>query len=87
MSTPDIINGAMEFAGSLATWANVYTIWKARGYAGISVAVMALFAARSVWRGYFYLHLGQPMSVIGDCSNAFAYCLFVLLMLCYGKKS
>jgi hypothetical protein len=86
VTTPDAINGAVEFAGSLAAWANVITLWRARGYAGISVGVMGFFAARSVWRGYFYLHLGQPLSVIGDCSNAFAYCLFVVLMIYFGKK-
>ena len=86
MTTPDAINGAVEFAGSLAAWANVVTLYRDRGYAGISVGVMGFFAARSLWRGWFYLHLGQPMSVIGGCSSAFAYCLFVGLMLYFGKK-
>jgi hypothetical protein len=86
MTTPDIINGAVEFAGSLAAWANVRTLWKDKGYAGISVAVMGFFAARSLWRGYFYLHLGQTGSMVGGASNAFAYCLFVILMIHFGKK-
>ena len=86
MTTPDLINGAVEFAGSLAAWANVVTLYRDRGYAGISVGVMGFFAARSLWRGWFYLHLGQPMSVIGGCSNAFAYCLFVILMIHFGKR-
>lgn len=86
MTTPDIINGIVEFAGSLAAWANVVTLWRARGYAGISVGVMGFFAARSLWRGWFYLRLHQPVSMLGGCSNAFAYVLFVGLMLYFGKK-
>lgn len=86
MTTPDAINGAVEFAGSLAAWANVRAIWKDRGYAGISVMVMAFFAGRSLWRGYFYLHLHQPMSMLGGLSNAGAYCVFVGLMLYFGKR-
>ena len=86
MSPVDAINGAMEFAGSLAAWANVWTLWRDRGYAGISVLVMVVFAARSLWRGYFYLHLHQPMSVLGGMSSAFAYCLFVILMIYFEKK-
>jgi hypothetical protein len=86
MITPDAINGAVEFAGSLAAWANVWTLWRDRGYAGISVCGMALIASRSLWRGYFYLHLGQPMSVLGGCSNALAYVLFVILLVYFGKK-
>ena len=87
MTTPDAINGAVEFAGSLAAWANVWTLYRDRGYAGISVGVMGFFAARSLWRGWFYLQLQQPMSTIGGCSNACAYCVFVGLMLYFGKKT
>ena len=86
MTTPDAINGAVEFAGSLAAWANVVTLYRDRGYAGISVCVMGLFAARSLWRGWFYLHLHQPMSTLGGCSNACAYCVFVGLMVYFGKR-
>jgi hypothetical protein len=86
MSTPDLLNGGFELAGSTAAWLNVCTLYRDRGYAGISVCTMAVFAARSLWRTYFYLHLGQPMSVLGGCSNAFAYCLFVILMIHFGKK-
>ena len=86
MSTVDILNGAVEFAGSLAAWANVVTLYRDRGYAGISVCVMGLFAARSLWRGWFYLHLHQPVSTLGGCSNACAYCVFVGLMVYFGKR-
>ena len=65
MTTPDAINGAVEFIGSIAAWMNVVTLYRDRGYAGISVGVMGFFAARSLWRGWFYLHLGQPMSTLG----------------------
>ena len=87
MTTPDLINGAVEFAGSLAAWANVVTLYRDRGYAGISVVVMAFFASRALWRTYFYLHLGQPVSFFGGFSNALAYCVFVGLMIYYGKKN
>ena len=86
MSTPDLINGTIEFAGSLAAWVNLITLWKDRGYAGISIPVMAFFAGRSLWRGYFYWHLHQPISGTGGLSNGFAYVFFVVLMLYFGKK-
>lgn len=86
MSTSDLINGGVELAGSLAAWANVWTLWRDRGYAGISVLVMLFFASRALWRTYFYLHLGQPVSFVGSFVNGLAYCTFVAGMIYFGKR-
>jgi hypothetical protein len=83
--SPDFINGAFEFIGSVLTWMNVYRVWKDKGYAGIYAPAIIFFFSWGVWNLFYYPHLGQWWSFFGGCSIALANFVWVTLMFRYGR--
>ena len=84
--TPDLINGAFEFAGSMLTWMNVRQVHRDKGHAGVYVPAIAFFMSWGAWNLYYYPHLGQWWSLAGGVSLVAANVAWVLLLFYYGKK-
>jgi hypothetical protein len=85
--TPDIINGVIEFVGSLLTWMNVRRVIQDKGHAGIYVPAVAFFMTWGLWNLFYYPHLGQWWSFHGGLSLVAANISWIGSMLYYGRKS
>ena len=75
-----------EFAGSLMTWANAYRVYKDKGYAGVWLPAVCLFALWGFWNLYYYPHLGQWASFTAGISIMGGNIVWVALMRHYGRK-
>lgn len=85
--SPDFINGAFEFVGSLFTWVNVYRVYKDKGYAGIYLPACVFFTSWGAWNLFYYPHLNQWWSFAGGMSIFFANMVWIYLMRHYGRIS
>jgi hypothetical protein len=86
MTTPDLINGAFEIFGSVATWGTFHAIRKDRGYAGIRLPIMAFFTSWGFWNLYFYSHLAQWVSLVASLSLTAGNVAIIAAMMYYGRK-
>ena len=82
---PDHVNGLFEFVGSLLTWVSAWRTYRDRGYAGVYLPAVILFAAWGLWNLYYYPHLTQWASFAGGCSLVLANAVWIYLMIRYGK--
>jgi hypothetical protein len=85
MTTPDIINGSFEVAGSIMTWMNVRQVWRDRGHAGIYPPAIAVFFAWGFWNLFYYPHLGQWFSFLGGLSLVLANLMWLIGIVRFGK--
>jgi hypothetical protein len=85
--TPDTINALFETSGALMTWANVYRVWKDRGYAGVYLPAIVVFGSWGFWNLYYYPHLQQPWSFVATLVMVSANCAWIALMLYFGRKA
>jgi hypothetical protein len=83
LTWPDRTNGAFEFFGSLAVWANVRALYHDRQVKGVRVGVFVFFAAWGVWNLYYYRHLDQLLSWYGGMSLVLANFVWVVLAIRY----
>ena len=79
--TPDLINGAFEFLGSVASWQNVYRLVKDKKVSGVSINAMIFFMAWGTWNLYYYPGLGQPISTIGAATMLLANTTWFVLAI------
>lgn len=86
MLTPDHINGAFEFVGSLLTWGNAVRVYKDRGYAGIYLPATVFFFFWGLWNLFYYPSLRQWWSFVGGASLVLANYVWVFAMIHYGRK-
>ena len=66
--TPDHVNGAFEFVGSLFTWRNALQLRRDGEIRGVYWPIWAFFAAWGIWNLAYYPVLGQWFSFAGGCS-------------------
>ncbi len=85
--SPDLINGLIEFPGSLFTWQNTVRVWKDRGYAGLYLPAIIFFMSWGAWNLYYYPSLGQWWSFLGGLSLVVANVSWVASMVWFGRKS
>jgi len=86
MNWQDIANGILESLTGLAVWYNVRVLWKARGYYGESLITNFFWLFLSVWRIYFYIHLNQNVSLVGEIPRMVANAAYFAMMLYFGEK-
>jgi len=84
--TPDLINGLLEFVGSLFTWANAVRVRRDRGYAGLYAPAIVFFTTWGLWNLFYYPSLQQWASFAGGVSLVCANIVWVLMMMIYGRK-
>ena len=60
--TPDHGNAVFELGGSILIWLNTRRLLKDRAVRGVSIPVVAFYAAWGVWNLYYYAALGQWLS-------------------------
>ncbi len=82
--TPDHINGLFELAGSANIWWCCWCVYKHKGYAGVTPAILIFFCSWGGWNLYYYPHLMQQWSFVGGISMFIADVAWGLLMLWYG---
>lgn len=70
--TLDHVNGLFEMLGGLLMWYNVYTLWKARSYSGVSMIPTAFFTCWGAWNLVYYAGLGQWWSWAGGINLVIA---------------
>ena len=84
---PDIVNGSLEFTGSIAMWYNAYQTYKDKGYSGVSAISAAFIVFWGFWNLYYYPHLDQWFSFTGGISIVAANICWLFLMVYYGRKT
>lgn len=77
--TYDLINGAFELVGAVATWANVIRLKRDRHVQGVNWLSMAFFAGWGFWNCAYYPSLHQLYSTIGGCFLAVGNLYWVTL--------
>ena len=82
----DLINGLFEFIAGILVWLNVRAVRRDKGYYGVSLAPISLFALWGVWNLYYYPSLSQWWSFIGGINVVVANIVWVALMIHYGRK-
>jgi hypothetical protein len=80
----DPINFVFELSGSIFTWANVHRVWKDKGYAGLYLPAVVVFASWGVWNLFYYPSLGQWMSFYAGCSLVLANISWFAIAVYYG---
>jgi len=82
----DTTNGILESLTGISVWYNVRVLWKARGYYGESLITNFFWLFLSIWRIYFYIHLDQQTSLIGEIPRMLANAAYFALMIYFGEK-
>jgi len=85
MSLPDIINGTFELLGGVMIGKHCLQLYRDKVIRGVSVLATAFFSAWGLWNLYYYPHLDQWMSFIGGCAIVTANCVWVGMMVYYGR--
>ena len=62
---PDMVNGALEFAGAWFTWRNAWQLWVDKEVKGVYWPMTLFFAGWGLWNLFYYSHLNQPWSWAG----------------------
>ena len=81
----DLINGSFEMIAGFLTWMNVKAVYRDKGYKGVSLPPITLFAIWGIWNLYYYPSLFQWLSFIGGINVVIANILWVFLMIHYGR--
>jgi len=85
LDTPDVINSALEFGGSLAIWWNVLVLHQHKRVAGVSKLSVGFFAVWGFWNLYYYPHLGQWWSMAAASMMVVATVVWFGQMWYYGR--
>ena len=83
----DLVNALFEIIGAGLTWANVYSVWKDKGYAGIYLPTVVLSLGGGVWSLFYYPSLNQWWSFAASIGLVIALLAWIVLMLWYGRKA
>ncbi len=83
---PDHINGGFELFGTFAALHSSWSIYKDKGYSGLSIVSVSFFTLWGFWNCFYYPHLGQDFSFYAAICLAAANMLYVSLLFYYGKK-
>ena len=59
---PDFINGVFEAGATIALFAHVRALYRAKEVKGVSAGSFAFFASWGIWNLFYYPHLGQILS-------------------------
>ena len=81
--SPDFINGAFEFVGSIVLWRNVVQLHRDKQVRGVHWLPTGFFLAWGFWNLYFYPHLDQWWSFAGGISVIVANGTWFCQMLYY----
>lgn len=84
--TPDIINGAFEFAGAAFIGLSVRRVLIDKAVAGISWVHVGFFAVWGLWNLFYYPHLDQWFSFAGGVALAAMNTWCVGLLIWYGRR-
>jgi len=84
--TPDLINGAFEFVGSLALWMNVRRLYQDKCSRGVAWPATGFFFAWALWNCWLYPAIGFWCSFAGGCSIATANLAWLWLMFLYRRN-
>lgn len=84
---PDFVNGAFEFLGAFAVWANVVVLSRDKHVRGVSCLTQVFFTLWGIWNIYYYPHLEQWVSFLGGFQLAVANVVWLGLSLYYSRQS
>lgn len=87
MNVYDVVNGAFEVLGAIATWFNVRTLIRDRIVRGIDYRSMAFFAGWGLWNLVYYPHLNQWASFAGGTLLVAGNGAWLLLRLYYSRRA
>lgn len=87
VNLPDLINGAFELAGGLATWLNVKRLLRDKQVRGVYWPIWILMTAWGFWNLYYYTQLGQIFSLLGGIALAFGNLVWVVMAVYYGRNN
>jgi hypothetical protein len=82
--TPDQINGAFEFGGSLVYLLNVRRLIRDKAVRGVSWIPQGFFTAWGVWNLYYYPNLNQWWSFSGGLCLVLINLVWTVLAIRYG---
>lgn len=82
----DLINASFEILGGLMMWRNVLTLFRDKGYRGVSWWSMVFFTLWGVWNIWYYPSLNQTLSAIGAGVMTMANISWVFLATRYGHR-
>lgn len=83
--TPDMLNAIFEALGACLTVLNARAVYRAKGYAGITLPAMLFFTAWGGWNCFYYPYLDQPWSFVAGAALFLANVAWLSLALCYGR--
>jgi hypothetical protein len=84
--TPDVFNALFEGVGGAMLWLNVRALYRAKRFAGVSVAPTSFFAAWGLWNLFYYPHLGQWWSFWGGVNICVANLVWLAQMVYYSRR-
>jgi hypothetical protein len=83
----DLINGGLEFGGSIFLWVNVRALRRAKKVVGVFWGAPAYFTLWGLWNLFYFPSLGQWFSLCGAMSIAAANITWLVLALYYEKRN
>src|ERR1700677_267129 len=86
MVNPDLLNGILEFIGSLTIWANVRKLRQDKIVKGTHWEMMFFFASWAAFNLFYYPHLNQMWSLAGATSMFVAEVVWVVLASYYAFR-
>jgi hypothetical protein len=81
--TNDMINGALEFGGSLFLFRNCWMLYEDKVVKGVSPWATFYFFSWAVWNLFFYPSLNQYWSWIGGMCIGLSQFVWIVLALWY----
>jgi len=82
---PDVTNGTFELLGALAIFGHVYTLWRDKAVAGVSILATWFFTLWGFWNLFYYPHLDQWYSFAGGVAIVIGNCFWIGGMVYYSK--
>jgi len=86
VTTPDLINGTFELLGGYALWRNVRQLYQDKEHRGVTTGATAFFMSWGYWNLYYYPHLDQWWSFVGDLNIVAANTVWLVLMIYYARR-
>lgn len=85
--TPDLINGAFEFAGAAITCANLWRLYRDKQVHGFVPHLGWFYTFWGAWNCWYYPHLNQLFSFMGTVAITISNGLYTLLALHYSRRN
>jgi hypothetical protein len=85
MNYPDLINGGFESLGGVFITNHTITVFKDKGYAGLSLISTSFFTLWGIWNLFYYPHLQQYISFYGGVFIVIANLIWILVCVYFGK--